>query len=298
MYTFPTLYKKTNTGAIQYWTILVSEGGMAGKPAASIQTEYGQLNTDSPQYTTDIIANGKNVGKKNETTPAQQAKAEAQSKWEKQKKKGYVESIASAEAKEVDALIQGGIEPMLAQAFSKHGGKIKYPCFLQPKLDGIRCIAIIDNGKCTLWSRTRKQITSMPHIVEELESVFCGDDVTVLDGELYNHDFKSNFEHIVSLVRQEEPDPRHKDVQYHIYDTISEPTYQDRYADLREIFEVYVFDTCVLVETMLCMAEDGIEDAFDQFRSAGYEGAMVRNRNGSQSQRSLRRKTIIRFAKG
>ena len=56
-----------------------------------------------------------------------------------------------------------------------------------------RMIAILKNGKCTLWSRTRKPITSLPHIVAEIEANFVDD--TVLDGEAYNHAFKTNFEH-------------------------------------------------------------------------------------------------------
>ena len=169
----PTLYKKTNSGAIQYWKVCVLETPNSGV-LYDIEIEYGQVETLSPQITIDIISKGKNIGRSNETTPFEQACVEARSKWEKQKKKGYVESIEAAEAGELDELIEGGIEPMLAHTFEKQGHKIKYPCYVQPKLDGIRCIAVVKNGKCTLWSRTRKQITSCPHIVEEIENQYYG----------------------------------------------------------------------------------------------------------------------------
>jgi DNA ligase-1 len=278
---FLTLYKKTSTGAIQYWDIAVYEMayGFHGRtdPAygANIITKYGQIGTDNPQETKDSIMAGKNVGKKNETTPYAQAEAEAQSKWEKQKKKGYVESIEAAQNDELDDLIEGGVVPMLAHKFSDQGHKIKFPAHIQPKLDGIRCIAVIKDGECTLWSRTRKKITSMPHIAQELEAVFETKDI-VLDGELYNHDFRDNFEHIVSMVRQEEPDERHTDVQYHIYDIVSEDQFNVRNATLVKLFDVYEFFTLKLVETF-CIPEEKVMDIFNRFRDQGYEGAMLRN---------------------
>jgi DNA ligase 1 len=278
MKNFPTLYKKTSTGAIQFWTICVLETPNSGI-LYDIETEYGQLGTDSPQTTIDTIAKGKNIGKKNQTTAYDQAIAEAQAKWEKQKKKGYVESLEAAEKGELDKLIEGGIVPMLAHKFSDHGHKIKYPAYAQPKLDGIRCIAILKDGKCTLWSRTRKQITSVPHIQRAVESWFKQD--IVLDGELYNHELKSNFEKIISMVRQEEPAEGHEIVQYHIYDTVSEKEYAGRWGDLFNFFRnVDVWEQCDplrLVNSFNVNDEEEVSHWFEVFKRDGYEGAMLRN---------------------
>lgn len=280
----PRLYKKTSTDAIQFWDIEVNEGTgydpddpkKTSVPVGYITTTYGQLGTDKPQKTTDQIGVGKNIGKKNETNAAQQAHLEAKAKWEKQKKKGYVESIKDAEAGKLDDLIEGGIVPMLAHKFSEQGHKIKFPVYIQPKLDGIRCIAILKNGKCTLWSRTRKPITSCPHIIAEIESKFV-DDIT-LDGELYNHEFKKNFEHIVHLVRQEEPDPKCTDVEYHIYDLVNDRTFGDRHRMLSNAFSIGnpKFKYLRLVTTVKG-SEDDIQIYFGNFRDRGYEGAMLRN---------------------
>jgi ATP-dependent DNA ligase len=269
---FPVLYKKTSTGSIQFWEIWVNPLEVS----AEIRTKYGKLHTDSPQYTLDVISEGKNIGKKNATTPEQQAEAEAQAKWEKQKKKGYVESIDDAQTDKLDDLIEGGIVPMLAQKFSEHGHKIKLPCYTQPKLDGIRCIAIVKNGACTLWSRTRKPITSCPHIVQELEAAFETKDI-VLDGELYNHDMKKDFEKIVSLVRQEEPAEGHEIVQYHVYDLINDGVFAERMQEIDTIFGNFDFYALKKVPTEPVNAENDIMIYFDKFREQGYEGAMLRN---------------------
>ena len=181
MYKFPTLYKQTSTGAMQQWTIAV-EG-------ATIRTFWGQTG-GKLQEGSDTIRAGKNIGKANETTPEEQAKAEAKSQWELKLKKGYVEQLGQAKAGKVDKIIEGGIFPMLAHTIEKRGKDLKYPCYVQPKLDGHRCIAICKNGKVTLWSRTRKLITGVPHIIKALESIggFAGEHF-ILDGELYNHDY-------------------------------------------------------------------------------------------------------------
>lgn len=271
----PTLYKKTSTGAIQMWKISVFENPEHSS-AYDIQTTHGQLE-GKLQITHDTIFEGKNIGKKNETTILQQAEAEATSKWEKQKKKGYVESIDAAQNEELDGLVEGGILPMLAHKFSEQGHKIKYPCYVQPKLDGIRCIAILENGTCTLWSRTRKKITSCPHIIDEIQIRFGkSSERLVFDGELYNHEFKSNFEHIVHLVRQEEPDYQHKDVEYHIYDIIKPVSFEDRAKVLKILSrEPFFYLKFVLTESV--SNESEVMGFFDTYKKMGYEGAMLRN---------------------
>lgn len=297
----PTLYKKTNTGAIQYWTISVEEKSF-GK--GEIKTEYGQVGTDSPQVTVDVISEGKNPGKKNATTAIQQAEKEAQAKWEKQKKKGYVDSLAGAQNDELDELIEGGEEPMLAEAYmdiiydqrpghendpptyvkTKEAKKIKFPVFVQPKLDGIRCIAIIKGGEVTLWSRTRKPINSVPHIVQELEAAFENMDI-ILDGELYNHDMKSDFEKIVSLVRQKEPGEGHEVVQYHVYDIINGESFKHRFAQLHRIFRMYEFYGIKAVGTDVAKTEEEVLTKFEKHVKTGYEGAMLRNVDSEYAQR-------------
>lgn len=269
---FTTLYKKTSTGAIQYWKIKVFYVDDRGE----IYTEYGQLKTDSPQKTVDVIHDGKNAGKKNETTAFEQAAKEAESRWKKQKKKGYVETLEDAREGRSDDIIQGGIFPMLAHKYSEQAHKIKYPACVQPKLDGIRCLATIEKGVCTLWSRTRKPITSVPHIIRAIENVFEGADL-ILDGELYNHDLKSDFEKIVSLVRQEKPAEGHEVVQYHVYDfAVGGMGFLERIEEFGSIIS-FIGNPLRLVDTVEVQNEDDMMFIFEKFRSQGYEGLMARN---------------------
>lgn len=262
---FKTLFKRTSTGKIQYWKIAVD--------GCDIITKYGQVG-GKEQVSSDTIKAGKNIGKANETTPEEQAKAEALAQWQGKIKKGYVEGEDRAEAGETN--IDGGVFPMLAQKFSEQGHKIKYPCYVQPKLDGIRCTS---ESSGALWTRTRKPITGVPHIETEVEEMELG--ATKLDGELYNHAYHDNFEHIVHLVRQETPTEGYEVVQYWVYDVmLADPnaTFEERYIWLRD--NLVITDTIKLVETIEVHNEEELMEVFEQFLHEGYEGAIVRNKAG------------------
>jgi DNA ligase-1 len=264
----PVLFKLTSTGADQEWTISV-EGN-------TIVTRYGQVG-GKIQEVRDEIKAGKNVGRANSTTPEQQALAEAQSQWERKLKKGYTQNLAAARAGETDAVIEGGIFPMLAFPFEKQGHKIVYPCYGNPKLDGTRCIALIENGHATLWTRTRKPITSVPHIQAALERAFpTGSHAR--DGELYSHALNQDFEQIIHLVRQVTPTEGHESIQYWIYDVPGEGTFSERYSVLSGGFPDS--EHLVLVEATPLSSESAAMEYFAQCQQQGFEGAILRNRLG------------------
>ena len=264
----PILYKKTSTGAIQFWSISVSGN--------EIVTTYGQLDTDSPQVTTDVIKEGKNAGRANATSPEVQAEAEAKAKWTKQLKKGYVKTQAEAEAGTTDEIIEGGILPMLAHKYAEQGHKIQYPAYGQPKLDGIRCIAIKRGNEVTLWSRTRKPIKSVPHIAEAIKAI-PGD--FILDGELYNHEYRQDFDTIIELVRPDEPVEGHETVEYHVYDTANDKPFKERSQWVADALRPLVGGPLVRVKTFRVDSADKVDGFHELMLEHGYEGAMLRNAN-------------------
>lgn len=279
MAALPTLYKKTKTGKVQEWTIEVIEDAEGGL----ILTTYGQTD-GKKQATQDLVREGKNVGRANETTPLQQAEAEARSRWEKKLKSGYVESLDGAEAGETHEVIQGGVNPMLAYPYDKQGHKIKYPALAQPKLDGHRCIAMLVDGKCSLWSRTRKRITGVPHIERAIEAAFPhSTEVTlVFDGELYNHDLRDNFEGLTSLIRSATPKAGHERVQYWIYDLVSETKQSLRAGALANL---HLDPPLVVVPTEEVEDEEQMVAVFGAYLANGFEGLMLRNADAAYEYR-------------
>ncbi len=263
MKTFPTLYKRTSTGALQEWTVFATEVGYYAR--------FGQVGGAIQQSEVTVCA-GKNAGKTNATTQAQQAELEAEALWTKKLKKDYTQD-PNVKAGDKSELIEGGILPMLAHKFSDHGDKLKYPCFVQPKLDGHRCIVV--NG--AMWSRTRKLITGVPHILREYLRATTNS--VAWDGELYNHDYRTRFEELTHFIRQKTPAPGHEVVQYHVYDAATSGTFRQRLQYLRAMSTNWN-PQIQLVETREVQNEDELMLAFEDFLAQGYEGAIARNADG------------------
>lgn len=264
---FPVLYKLTSTGALQSWNIRVLD--------REIITEYGQVG-GAIQTARDTVKEGKSAGRSNETTPEEQAVLEAKSQWDRKKKKNYVEDIERAKKAETDVV--GGIPAMLAHTYSKQGHKIKFPAYVQCKYDGIRMLAVVLDGSCTLWTRARKQITALPHIEKSLEDLFPEGEHK-FDGEAYNHSLKHDFEKIVSCVRSDEPKEDHTLVQYHIYDIVTGDKFSKRTKDLSSIIPAD-HEFLRLAKTTLVDSEASAVEEFTSSIEEGYEGLMLRNADG------------------
>jgi DNA ligase-1 len=111
------------------------------------------------------------------------------------------------------------IKPMLAYKLNQHKINFKEFIYMQPKLDGVRCLFTKDGA----FSRTGKQFMNVQHIKEELQEFFDQNPAMVLDGELYNHNLRNDFEKIISLVRKQKPTDEDRSearklTQYHVYD--------------------------------------------------------------------------------
>jgi DNA ligase-1 len=111
------------------------------------------------------------------------------------------------------------IKPMLAYKLNQHKINFKEFIYMQPKLDGVRCLFTKDGA----FSRTGKQFMNVKHIEESLKDYFEQNPAIVLDGELYNHNLRDDFEKIISLVRKQKPTDEDRSearrlTQYHVYD--------------------------------------------------------------------------------
>lgn len=279
------LYKKTSTGKIQEWSIKVE-----GNKITSFAGQVGGKIKES----SDVVLEGKNIGKANETTPEQQAQANAESKWTKKKKSGYVESIEDAQNDKTDKLITGGYLPTLLKKIEDCEKHIKYPCFVQPKLDGGR--GCFDGEK--IRSRTRKEIISVPHIAKFLVKNNINES---LDGELYNHMYCQDFEHLTHIINQKKtPTEDHETVQLHIFDIPSDKPFYQRSQDLDDLADWLSLEDpeCCpikIVPTYLCYSREDIETRMDEFLEEGYEGLVVRDYNAPYEYK--RSKAVLKYKK-
>jgi len=270
-----TLYKRAVNGKVNEWTVEIENN--------CFRTISGYA--DGVKTTSEwTCCSGKNIGKKNETTPEQQALAEAQAMWTKKVELGSYESI-----KDIDT--PKFFNPMLAHKFEDYKDKIEYPVYSQPKLDGIRCIVRADG----MWSRNGKKIISAPHIFESMKPLFETNPDLIFDGELYADKFANDFNAICSLVKKTKPTSddlkkSKESIQYHIYDLPShDDVFNERYSTLNKMS---LPECCVLVRTSMVHNAEWVDKWYSDYVSEGYEGLMVRLNKKYESKRS---KSLLKY---
>lgn len=262
---FPKLYKIDNKGKIRIWSIDAYPTDQEGGGNPYYQQIHGVLG-GKLQYTFTNVKLGKNTGKANETTAWEQCKLEAESLWKKQRdRKGYSEEIPTKKP----------FGPMLAKSYDKDGKHIKFPCYVQPKLDGLRCIARVENGNVTLWSRQNKQFKILKHIEDELSKWPNG----IYDGELYTH--KSTFQEIVGAIKRDEANELTSTIEYHIYDIVDEKTFQIQRLKFLSLYtRKYKWNFIKAVDTKQALNEHEVKLWHKHYTKNGFEGVMLRNRQG------------------
>ena len=170
------------------------------------------------------------------------------------------------------------IKPMLAHKFDIKRVDYSKPVYIQPKLDGVRCLFTKDGA----FSRTGKQFMNVAHIQLELISFFKDNPDVVLDGELYNHELKHDFEKIISLVRKQKPtaDDRLEAknlMQYHLYDFIDnkKTNYQNRMHQLA-CADIYSNSIKHVPAYRVYKHEEALNMHHDAYLAKGYEGSILR----------------------
>jgi len=175
-------------------------------------------------------------------------------------------------------------KPMLAYPVSNKPIDYTKPVFMQPKLDGVRCLIQQefhkDGDKVVAYSRTGKEWKNINHILQSLKPFFQANPDVILDGELYNHALKDDFEKIISCVRKTKPTDAdraesRKLVQFHCYDIVDETmTFDERYKfvfdNLRDSYGVRT------VQTHEVHAEKYAYQLHETFLDNGYEGSILR----------------------
>ncbi|MCP4814767.1 MAG: hypothetical protein GY888_19845, partial [Planctomycetaceae bacterium] len=213
-------------------------------------------------------AKGKNIGKANETTPAEQAVLEMESKIRAKLDKGYVRSIEEAKAPATNSL---GLEkPMLATPIEKvKPEKIDWStACVQPKLDGHR--ALYKDG--VLYSRQGKVLEHMDHIIMAIHQSGLG--TFHLDGELYLHGVPlQDLSRRVKKFRGVET----LEVEYHIYDVVWDLPFMERIGILAERKQDWPWDNVLqAVQTDQLYSMEEAMDYHTMYRRGGYEGTMLR----------------------
>jgi DNA ligase-1 len=289
-HSFPKLYAQDKNGKIKVWTAAVLS-------SATARITHGYINGKQQVSYRDCEA-GKNIGRSNETTPLEQCISETRRKWtDKKEKEAYTETkpadcgegygdISGNDYDGESAVPAGPFLPMLAQTFdpadlaagTKKKKVIKFPCFVQPKLDGLRCVSYAtraDNdatAAVVLQSRTGAFFTGLPHIAAALRPYLSQHPNIVIDGELYTDQMP--FEELAGLIKKKKITDsdvaRLKKVKYHVYDIYDHTRHDMPYSERMGLL-------AGAVRRCGCVANDAFHSSGMPVAGAASSGRMLRS---------------------
>ena len=250
-----TIYKKDSKGKIRFITIQAE-----GASIKQVSGLYGSYNV--VVHTKE--ATPKNVGRANETTAEEQTILEVAAFVKDKLTKGYFLTIDEV----VSELV---ILPQLAKDYFKERKKVLYgkdKIVVQPKLDGMRCLAFVKStGEVKLISRAGKPIENMMHIEKQLSQL--GMDI-ILDGELYVHG--EGFQTNMSYVKKYYPGKSERII-FNVYDVVD---FDLPYIERTEVLNHISFNNVRTLPYFEVFNEEEVVGFFEQFIREGYEGLMVK----------------------
>lgn len=262
-----TLYK-SHKKAVGFWTIKAVAEDREPKegeaPAAAKLLISHSQTLNGAVIESEVPIKGKNIGRANQTSPSDQAIAEAESRWKKQLDKGYVETIEAAAEPVTNSL--GKKKPMLAMDIDKVKEEdIDWDtAYVQPKFDGHRCMT--DE---IIYSRKGKA-QDVAHVTAALHET--GLINLPLDGELYVHGMHLN--KIGSLITKPQEDSLK--LIYYVYDLVTGDAFIDRYKALSNAVLGKPHDAVKLAPTKKVSSMKEALDWTASWVEEGYEGGILR----------------------
>lgn len=172
------------------------------------------------------------------------------------------------------------MRPMLAHRFADHRPSITYPIFLQPKLNGVRCLY----NTSTFQSRDEHlwRPSVLAHLEKDLRKLVSPR--YLLDGELYLHGLSLQQINGAVSVNRLDPETATGKIEYHVFDIVDKENpdlpFAKRAVLLQELKERTHFKNSNFVRTVTTLeieTEGEAEWWYSEWRKHGYEGSMYRD---------------------
>ena len=270
---FGPLYAKASNGKTKEWSCVVIQDG-----DVTINVSHGYI--DGKKATDSRVVKGKNLGKTNETSPWAQGLAEAESKRKKKLDEGYMEDKNDVATTEIEL-------PMLANKYMDRSHYVEWPCYAQPKLNGVRCVTKMDGGSDVRYvSRQGKFFSTLEHLDDNV-TVFL-DEVGKGDGEIFQPEW--TFQEVIRAVKKTRENT--DELEYWIYDVVdTNKSFEGRKKAIKEFFDKHSdgknslgfrkFGNLVEVPTVEIANQKEFKIKHKQFTEEwNFEGTIVRNKNG------------------
>lgn len=158
---------------------------------------------------------------------------------------------------------------LLLTEYQEQSNAITFPCIVQEKLDGVRCL--IRNGQGI--SRSGKEIRNIDHILDELKGCHYQ-----LDGEIWAED--TPLYTITGILNEKRSSNRKLKLKFYVFDIKAPGTFAKRLEILEEIKTKHTFTNIRFVQNNMCESRDQAIELAESWIKGGAEGAVFRNLNG------------------
>ena len=253
-----------------------------------------------------------------ESSPDKQARLYAQRAWDRKVKSAY-SSEKNTEKSDTGTL--NPLFPMHASVYEqtnlclhKHL-EITQGAYIQPKLDGVRCVATRSpNGAVSLSSRTGKPFPWFQKIRKDLEPLLATlpSSFRGLDGEIYCESFIQEGRELegaerfaaisgAANIHRVSPCPYEDQLSFYVFDCIDtayDQTQTERFAVLDSVFNLQKRRGGVVrVPSYLINSPQEASGYHDRFVASGFEGAILRAKTlvYTPQRRSLKMRKYKRF---
>lgn len=261
---FPTLYSKDSKGDLRVWQIETKDSEVI----VTHGKEGGKFTSKS------YFAEAKNTAKANATSPSEQAEKEAAAKHTLQLKRGYFLT-------KEEALGSVAWEPQKCHDYKDFSHKVVYPCFIQPKLNGLRMM-ITPGGEA--FSKSGEPYTIPEHIQKDINDLKVRGLLKYgLDGEIYAGLISKgglSLQEISSAFRKENSNTNK--LKFWLYDLpVKDVPYEERLKYMYEIIESSnILRSIKANKTLKIRSESEGDILYQGWVNEGYEGVVYRNSNG------------------
>lgn len=164
-----------------------------------------------------------------------------------------------------------------------------WPVAVEPKFDGVRCLAIVKDGACRFYSRTGREYLNYGHIGDQilklLKAMQLAGRELVLDGEMMAGDFKAT----VETMRKTDADT--SDVNFHVFEVMSLADFENgnpnEFLKRRKLLNHILSSTYTALhpsvmptECRIMHSEEEIMNWNAELQAAGGEGVIVKPLDG------------------
>lgn len=177
----------------------------------------------------------------------------------------------------------GNLKPQKAPTKPwKAGKKLNFPHLIEPKMDGLRSLLVVKREGpdmvAEFLSSGGHPYPAVQHLVDEFLEKYTGTDPIIIDGELYCHGM--TLEEINSAVKSYKESTLN--INFHIFDLpLLEETQDVRSYTAAQITVKLMSNRFPVLETLHVGHEDEIMIHHDRWVAQGYEGAMLKDPNGT-----------------